>query len=46
VADQRFLAPGSPFGRDVAPERTTAKYAVEVDKDRFLAQLQDALVQA
>ncbi|MFS8104122.1 nucleoside hydrolase [Lentzea alba] len=45
VADQRFLAPGSPFGRDIAPERTTAKYAVDVDKDRFLEQLQDALVQ-
>jgi purine nucleosidase len=46
VADQRFLAPGSPFGRDIAPERTTAKYAVGVDTQTFLEQLQDALVQA
>lgn len=46
VADQRFLAPGSPFGRDIGTNRTRARYAVGVDKDRFLRQLQDALTQA
>ena len=45
VADQRFLAPGSPFGRDVAPERTKAKYAVTADSDTFLDQLRHAVTQ-
>lgn len=45
VADQRFLAEGSPFGRDIATERTKAKYAVTADKDRFLDQLRRAVTQ-
>ncbi|NGY59231.1 nucleoside hydrolase [Lentzea sp. NEAU-D13] len=45
VADQRFLAEGSPFGRDIATERTKARYAVTADKDRFLDQLRHAVTQ-
>ncbi|MGI5503164.1 nucleoside hydrolase [Lentzea sp. CA-135723] len=45
VADQRFLAPGSPFGRDVTPERTPAKYATEADHATFLDQLRHAVTQ-
>ncbi|MFI6102353.1 nucleoside hydrolase [Lentzea sp. NPDC051213] len=43
VADQRFLAPGSPFGRDIAPERIKAKYAVTTKNDAFLEQLRHAV---
>ncbi|RDI31095.1 purine nucleosidase [Lentzea flaviverrucosa] len=45
VADQRFLAPESPFGRDIATERTKAKYAVTADNARFLDQLRHAVTQ-
>lgn len=45
VADQRFLAPESPFGRDIATERTKAKYAVTADHARFLDQLRHAVTQ-
>ncbi|GLY51897.1 nucleoside hydrolase [Lentzea sp. NBRC 102530] len=45
VADQRFLAPDSPFGRDVAPERTKARYAVTADHATFLDQLRHAVTQ-
>ncbi|WP_045311833.1 nucleoside hydrolase [Lentzea aerocolonigenes] len=45
VADQRFLAEGSPFGRDIATERTKAKYAVTTQHDVFLDQLRHAVTQ-
>ena len=45
VADQRFLAEGSPFGRDVATERTKAKYAVTADNATFLDRLRRAVTQ-
>lgn len=45
VADQRFLAEGSPFGRDIATERTKVRYAVTADRDRFLDQLRHAVTQ-
>jgi purine nucleosidase len=45
VADQRFLAEGSPFGRDIATERTKVRYAVTADRDRFLDQLRRAVTQ-
>jgi purine nucleosidase len=45
VADQRFLAEGSPFGRDIATERTKAKYAVTVQTEVFLDQLRHAVTQ-
>ncbi|MCG8924168.1 nucleoside hydrolase [Lentzea sp. CC55] len=45
VADQRFLAPDSPFGRDIATERTKAKYAVTARTDVFLDQLRRAVTQ-
>ncbi|SFR28934.1 purine nucleosidase [Lentzea waywayandensis] len=45
VADQRFLAPESPFGRDIATERTKARYAVTADHARFLDQLRHAVTQ-
>ncbi|HEX8864748.1 MAG TPA: nucleoside hydrolase [Lentzea sp.] len=45
VADQRFLAEGSPFGRDIATERTKAKYAVTADTEIFLDQLKHAVTQ-
>lgn len=45
VADQRFLAPGSPFGRDIGTERTKAKYAVAADTATFLDQLRRAVTQ-
>jgi len=45
VADQRFLAEGSPFGRDIATERTTARYAVTADNELFLDQLRRAVTQ-
>lgn len=45
VADQRFLAGGSPFGRDIATERTKARYAVTADFATFLGQLERAVTQ-
>ncbi len=45
VADQRFLADGSPFGRDIGLDRTTARYAVTADKEQFLDQLRHAVTQ-
>ncbi|WP_394614035.1 nucleoside hydrolase [Lentzea sp. JNUCC 0626] len=45
VADQRFLAPDSPFGRDIATERTKAKYATTADHATFLDQLRRAVTQ-
>lgn len=45
VADQRFLADGSPFGRDIGLGRTTARYAVTADKEQFLDQLRHAVTQ-
>ncbi|WP_083268768.1 nucleoside hydrolase [Lentzea guizhouensis] len=45
VADQRFLAEGSPFGRDIGTTRSKAKYAVSADGARFLDQLRDAVTQ-
>ena len=45
VADQRFLAPDSPFGRDIGTERTKAKYAVQADHATFLDQLRRAVTQ-
>ncbi|WP_434451068.1 nucleoside hydrolase [Lentzea sp. E54] len=45
VADQRFLAEGSPFSRDIATERTKARYAVTADTARFLDQLRHAVTQ-
>ncbi|WP_089949837.1 nucleoside hydrolase [Lentzea xinjiangensis] len=45
VADRRFLAEGSPFGRDIATERTKAKYAVTARHDVFLDRLRRAVTQ-
>ncbi|MET9628132.1 nucleoside hydrolase [Lentzea sp. NPDC006480] len=45
VADQRFLAEGSPFGRDIAIERTKARYAVTAQHEIFLDQLRHAVTQ-
>ncbi|KOV89718.1 nucleoside hydrolase [Nocardia sp. NRRL S-836] len=45
VADQRFLAEGSPFGRDIGTGRSTARYAVSADNARFLDRLRDAVTQ-
>ncbi|MGW6935591.1 nucleoside hydrolase [Lentzea sp. NPDC054927] len=45
VADLRFLAEGSPFDRDVATERTKAKYAVTAQNGVFLDQLRHAVTQ-
>ncbi|MFD4673114.1 nucleoside hydrolase [Lentzea sp. NPDC058450] len=45
VADQRFLAPDSPFGRDIAPERTKVRYATTADHATFLDQLRCAVTQ-
>ncbi len=45
VADQRFLAEGSPFGRDIGTGRSTVKYAVSADNARFLDRLRDAVTQ-
>ncbi|WP_223165555.1 nucleoside hydrolase [Lentzea indica] len=45
VADQRILAEGSPFGRDIGTGRTKAKYAVTADQDVFLDQLRHAVTQ-
>jgi purine nucleosidase len=45
VADQRFLAEGSPFGRDIGTGRSTVKYAVGADDARFLDRLRDAVTQ-
>ncbi|GLZ34421.1 nucleoside hydrolase [Lentzea sp. NBRC 105346] len=46
VADLRYLAPGSPFDRDIAKDRTPAKYAVTVDTERFLDWMIDTLTVA
>ncbi|MET9228056.1 nucleoside hydrolase [Lentzea sp. NPDC003310] len=45
VADQRFLAPDSPFGRDIATERATARYAVTADHATFHDRLRRAVTQ-
>ncbi|TWP49965.1 nucleoside hydrolase [Lentzea tibetensis] len=43
VADLRYLAPGSPFDRDIAKDRTPAKYAVTVDTATFLERHLDRI---
>ncbi|MEV6243190.1 nucleoside hydrolase [Lentzea sp. NPDC051838] len=45
VADQRFLAEGSPFGRDIGTGRTKAKYAITAETKIFLDQLKHAVTQ-
>jgi purine nucleosidase len=43
VADLRYLAPGSPFERDIAKDRVPAKYAVTVDTETFLERHLDRI---